>query len=200
MLGALSFAFEVNEGSDRLDPRVWRAIVTGALARSGEGLVVCDVDLGVLFSTPRALHLLGRLGTTEGDRALPECVTLVVRDQLAGTDSSRVDRVPVPRGGAAVLVHSVPLRGVAPARAAVWLREEVLRDDRLYATLKERYAISPRAFHLAQLVRQGLTNRQIAAHLRLTESTVKVYLHQLYRECGVPSRTALIALLDRWSR
>ena len=78
-----------------------------------------------------------------------------------------------------------------------WLREEMRRDDRLYAALNEQYGLSRRAFQLALLVRQGLTNREIARELRLSEATVKVYLHQLYRACGVASRTALIALMER---
>ena len=60
--------------------------------------------------------------------------------------------------------------------------------------------ITPRGFQLAQLVRQGLTNKAIAQQLRLTESTVKVYLHHLYRDCGVSSRTSLVALLERSAR
>ena len=77
------------------------------------------------------------------------------------------------------------------------MREEILRDDLLYASLKEQFGVSPREFQLAQLVRKGLSNRAIAEQLHLTESTVKVYLHRLYRACGVPSRTGLIALFER---
>ncbi len=81
----------------------------------------------------------------------------------------------------------------------IFLREELARDDDLYALLREKFAVTLRGFQLARLVRTGLTNRQIAATLHLTESTVKGYLHRLYRACGVQSRTGLIALLDRLS-
>jgi DNA-binding CsgD family transcriptional regulator len=196
MLGGLTFTYEMHDRTDRLDPHAWRAVLECALARSGEGLVVCDGELTVLFSTPRAVHFLARLGMGP-ERALPEHVAALVNAQLAGRDASRVDRVPPLRSGSAVYLHATPIRGVPPARVALWLREEVLRDDLLYASLKERFGISPREFQLAQLVRKGLSNRHIAEQLRLAESTVKVYLHRLYRACGVSSRTGLIALLER---
>jgi DNA-binding CsgD family transcriptional regulator len=194
-LGALAFDLEMRD--DRLDPRVWRAVLTTALARTGEGLVLCDEELTVLFATPRALHSLVRLGMGPG-RDLPEAVTRLVSAQIERSDPTWQDRVPAVHGSA-VTIHSSTVRGVPPARIAIWLRDEVLRDDRLFAALKERFAITPRRFQLAQLVRKGLTNREIAEQLHLTEATVKVYLHELYRQCGVGSRTSLVALLDRWS-
>lgn len=39
MLGALQLAFEMNDGSDRLDPKVWKAIVTCALTAERRGAV-----------------------------------------------------------------------------------------------------------------------------------------------------------------
>jgi len=196
MLGSLCFAFDMTDRTDRLDPRVWKAAMTCALARSGEGMVVCDADLGVLFATQRAVHLLGRLGM-EPHCPLPEPVVAVVNEQVRLADASRIDRIPGLRGGSAVELQANVIMGLAPARVVLFLREEVLRDDQLFATLKQRFPISPRGFQLAQLLRKGLTNRQIAERLHLTESTVKVYLHQLYRDCGVSSRTALVALLER---
>lgn len=50
---------------------------------------------------------------------------------------------------------------------------------------------------LLHLVRQGLTNKQMAAQLALSEGTVKVYLSRLYEKLGVSSRTqALIAVQE----
>jgi DNA-binding CsgD family transcriptional regulator len=195
MVGSLSFGFDMKDGEDRLQPQAWRAVLMSALAKSGEGLVVCDAELGVLFSTARALHFLSRLGPT-AERTLPSSVASVVDDQLR-TPPSRTDRLPIVQGGGAIYVHAARIRGSAPASVAIWLREEVLRDDHLSAALREKYGVSMRGFQLAQLLRQGLTNRQIGDRLNLTESTVKVYLHQLYRDCGVSSRTALVALLER---
>jgi len=199
MTESLTFGLGLDDGSDRLHPRAWKEALVCALARTGEGLAVCDADLRVLYTTPRAIHLLARLGMGP-ERELPASVANLVSLHLAANDVSRVDRLPAVSGGAPVCVHVDAVRGAPPAKVAIWLKPDQLRDDELYAAMRERYSITPRGFQLAQLVRRGLSNRQIGAELRLTESTVKVYLHQLYRDCGVPSRTALIALLDRIRR
>ena len=40
----------------------------------------------------------------------------------------------------------------------------------------------------------GLSNKQLGQQLNLTEGTVKVHLHKIYRRLGVRNRTALSAL------
>lgn len=198
MASSLTFGFELEDGEDRLEPRAWRAIVTAALARTSEGLAVCDADLRVLHTTPRAVHLLRRLGMGP-DRNLPEALATHLNRTHAANDINRMVRLCAPSGGAICITFD-DLRGAPPARFALWLREDTISDEGLFTALKERCAITARGFRLAQLVRRGLTNRQIAEELGLTESTVKVYLHQLYKDCGVSSRTTLIALLDRFPR
>ncbi|MBS2014827.1 MAG: helix-turn-helix transcriptional regulator [Deltaproteobacteria bacterium] len=198
MATSLTFGLDLDDGEDRLDPRAWKAIVTAALARTSEGLVVCDADLRILFTTPRAVHLLRRLGMGP-DRQLPERLAAHVLHLSAPHEAHRSARV-CALTGSAVQASFDFLRSAPPARIAIWLREDSLGDDVLFTHMKERYRISARGFRLAQLVRRGLTNRQIAEELGLTESTVKVYLHQLYKDCGVSSRTTLIALIERFAR
>lgn len=199
MLAPLAFGLDMTDGSDRLDPPTWRAVALNMLARHGEGIAVCDEQLAVLYCSPRGLHLLGRLGMGP-ERILPRDVANAVEEQLAAEELARVERLPAPAGGGVIELHASRLRSVAPAYAVLCLREEVLRDDALYSVLADRYGVSLRGFQLAQLVKRGLTNREIAEQLHLTESTVKIYLHQLYRACGVSRRTSLVALLDRLSR
>lgn len=198
MASSLTMNFELDDGEDRLEPRAWKAVVCASLARTAEGLVVCDADLRVLHTTPRAVHLLRRLGMGP-DRNLPEAIVAHVIQNSAANDVNRTARICATSGGAVCVTFDL-LRGAPPARFAIWLREDTLGNEGLFAALKERYQITARGFRLAQLVRRGLTNRQIADELGLTESTVKVYLHQLYKDCGVSSRTTLLALLDRFPR
>jgi DNA-binding NarL/FixJ family response regulator len=54
---------------------------------------------------------------------------------------------------------------------------------------KER--LSPRERDVYELLRQGLTNRQIAELLFISESTAKLHAHHIYDKLGVRSRTAL---------
>jgi DNA-binding NarL/FixJ family response regulator len=66
------------------------------------------------------------------------------------------------------------------------------RDDR-------RLLLSPREREVFELLRNGLTNRQIAKILFIEESTVKVHAHHIYDKLGVRSRSALTvqAALER---
>jgi two-component system nitrate/nitrite response regulator NarP len=51
--------------------------------------------------------------------------------------------------------------------------------------------LAPRERQIAELVAQGLRNREIAERLAMSEGTVKVYLHGIYQKVGVENRTAL---------
>jgi DNA-binding NarL/FixJ family response regulator len=48
-----------------------------------------------------------------------------------------------------------------------------------------------REVEIARLVAQGLRNKEIARQLAITEGTVKIHLHNIYRKLGVDSRVAL---------
>jgi two-component system nitrate/nitrite response regulator NarP len=56
--------------------------------------------------------------------------------------------------------------------------------------------LAPRERAIAELVAQGMRNRDIATKLGMSEGSVKVYLHRMYEKLGVGSRTEL-ALLAR---
>jgi DNA-binding NarL/FixJ family response regulator len=54
--------------------------------------------------------------------------------------------------------------------------------------------LTPRQRQIALLVCDGLSNKQLGAQLNLTEGTIKVHLHKIYRKLGVRNRTALSTL------
>ncbi len=197
LFGPLVLSFPMSDGLDRLDARVWRAVLLSGLARNGEGIVISDVANEILFCNPRGAQLLERF--EKPSRILPDILAAIVTKQRENDDGPRSERL-TPSSGSAIYAHIVNLKSAHPARSAIWLREEVLRDERLYDAMHARFGISRRGFQLAQLLRQGLTNRRIAADLGLSEATVKVYLHELYRACGVASRTALVALVEQVGR
>ena len=55
-------------------------------------------------------------------------------------------------------------------------------------------ALTVRERQIALLVCDGLSNKQLGEQLNLTEGTVKVHLHKIYRKLGVRNRAALSAL------
>lgn len=57
---------------------------------------------------------------------------------------------------------------------------------------KAMIPLSRREREVAELVAQGLSNREISAHLKLSQHTVKNYLFQIYGKLGMSSRVDLV--------
>ena len=55
-------------------------------------------------------------------------------------------------------------------------------------------SLSTREREVMDLVAGGLSNKEVAAKLNLTEGTVKIHLHSIFNKTGVANRTALAAL------
>lgn len=52
--------------------------------------------------------------------------------------------------------------------------------------------LSRREQQLVELVRMGLTNKEIAARLNLSEHTIKNHVHRIFRKVGVRDRMAMV--------
>jgi DNA-binding CsgD family transcriptional regulator len=178
-----------------------RTILLATLARQEEGIIVVDAGMDVVFSCDRARALLQRFGCL-GDRderadltggALPTSLVVLVRELAASTATHGTHKL---RGRDMTLQIVIGSLSHSPRRFVLWLRDTPTKDARLFTVMNARYGVTRRAFQLAVLVREGMSNREIATTLRLSLSTVKVYLHQLYRACSVKSRTGLIALMN----
>ena len=57
------------------------------------------------------------------------------------------------------------------------------------------YSLTPRETFVAELLLRGLSNKEIAAHCRISELTVKDHLKHIYQKTGAHQRTALLARL-----
>ena len=69
--------------------------------------------------------------------------------------------------------------------------EHVARSD---ATTAER--LTPQEFQVATLVADGLTNRETAARLYLSQKTIEFHLGRVYRKLDVRTRGELIRLFS----
>jgi two-component system nitrate/nitrite response regulator NarL len=54
------------------------------------------------------------------------------------------------------------------------------------------HELTRRETEVAGLVSQGLANKVVAAQLGVTEGTVKIHLHSIYRKLRVSNRVGLI--------
>ncbi len=87
---------------------------------------------------------------------------------------------------------------------AAWMDEGVEAvAGRYYAELSETFSpLSPREMEILQFVTQGLSNKEIAQHLRISHQTVKNHMTSILRKLAVDDRTqaAVYALRRGWVR
>jgi two-component system nitrate/nitrite response regulator NarL len=90
------------------------------------------------------------------------------------------------------------VREVAAGRQwfPVDLVETALRRDTQQRAESRRFVqrLTEREQEIVLLVAEGLSNKEIARRINLTEGTIKIHLHNIYDKLEVPNRTALTAL------
>lgn len=95
------------------------------------------------------------------------------------------------------LIGAIRAATATPGRNAIVAlpRQALQRTER-----GSRGTLSERQMEILLLAARGLSNRQIAASLRLAETTVKRHLVNVYKKMGVASRSEAInkALSDGW--
>jgi serine/threonine protein kinase len=101
--------------------------------------------------------------------------------------------------------HAIP-PGNYPARAAVSalgeLARQALAEARDLAASFEarpsgRHPFSPREFEVLSLAAEGLTNKEIAYRLGLSERTIQFHLNSVFNKSATSSRTEAVALALR---
>ena len=63
--------------------------------------------------------------------------------------------------------------------------------ERLHRRLRDDYNLTEREVDVANLIRDGLTNRQISEELNIAEGTVKTHLWNLFQKLQVSNRTMI---------
>lgn len=92
------------------------------------------------------------------------------------------------------------LRHVAEGRR--WLPSSIVQPAISRASAAAR-RISPfelltrREKEVARLIADGLSNKEVAGRLAMSEGTVKIHLHSIYSKLGVDNRTAVAILFTR---
>ncbi|OQA22899.1 MAG: Transcriptional regulatory protein DegU [Chloroflexi bacterium ADurb.Bin360] len=96
-----------------------------------------------------------------------------------------------------------------PARAAVAMLGELARQAlseardvaaRVTPSTPAAHPFSPREYQVLTLVAQGLTNREIAYRLGISDRTVQFHINMIFNKTGAQSRTEAVAmaLSRRW--
>lgn len=78
-----------------------------------------------------------------------------------------------------------------PALSMTLFRSLAQRNSTL--SWAEDLGLSPREQQLVELLRERLTNKEIAGRLHLSEQTVKNHVHHILRKTGAQSRSSAVA-------
>lgn len=161
-----------------------------------ERLVTEELDIARAFGRPRhvgvALRAKAALAThTDARRLLTESVEHLERSQARLEHARTLERLGTllledgdRAEGTRVLARAADLAAQCHATAM----STRLGDPGRPAGVN---AFTPAERQVAELASAGLTNRQIAERLYLSEKTVEAHLSRAYRKLGVRSRTQL---------
>jgi DNA-binding NarL/FixJ family response regulator len=176
------------------------ASIDDALAimrRTAVDLVLLDYDLGQrngadFMRDARAAGLNPKvLVVTAGIR--PGQASQLIRDGVAG--------IFLKRDSAASLTASI--HDIEAGRVSFdhhLLREALARDEADASGGAASKALTPRERQVLSHVLEGLANKEIAARLGCSESSVKATLQQLFTKTGVRTRSQLVRVaLERFS-
>lgn len=155
------------------------------VARAHPDVVLCDLRLGEGMDGVAVTRALA------GTPSPPAVVILTTYDHDA--DIVRA----VEAGAAGYLLKDASPREIAAAVTGAAAGETVLSvamTQRVIHTMRHRRAgLTPRELDVLRLVADGLSNRDTAARLFVSEATVKSHLIHAFEKLGVDSRTAAVA-------
>jgi DNA-binding CsgD family transcriptional regulator len=196
----------------------WRSVASVALAQLGEeeralALAKDELQLAQELGTPRAVGIAHRAVALAGpakDRLTGlEAAVAALENGTARLELARVTcelGAELRRRGERSAAREVLRRAHTLAsecgatRLATRARDELSRSGArlIREPVSGVEALTPSEVRVAELVAEGLTNREVAQALFVSEKTVETHLGRVYRKLDIKSRHALPgALADR---
>jgi DNA-binding NarL/FixJ family response regulator len=147
------------------------------------------------------------LGDEQGTAFLEEAKQLRFEGRILMVTAGMGDAVTMRafEGGASgvFLKHSPPAQLIEAihkvTNGEMWLDSRAVRSFVAGASVRTGtepvpQSLSARERNVLKAVFEGLTNKEIAAHLQLSESSVKAVLQQLFEKTGVRTRSQLVRI------
>jgi two-component system response regulator DevR len=127
-----------------------------------------------------------------GMDARPDAFLQAVRDGVAGYVLKDASAIEVASAVRAVASN----QAVCPPDLCLTLFQYVAseRSHALSFRLKHNLGLTRREQQLVQLIGSGLTNKEIASQLNLSEQTVKNHVHRMLQKLGAEDRLAAVEL------
>jgi two-component system response regulator DegU len=179
MRNALRFALEADGGCAVVAEATSGAELLGLLRRVEADVVLLDLTMPPMDGLECLEHLR---------EEHPELVLIVV----SGCDDPRQIEAAFRRGANAFVLKSMD-----PSDLPALIRQTIEGSAFVMARVPKdadpaddwRRVLSERELSVLAFVAEGLTNKQIAARLWLSEQTIKFHVRNVYRKLGVSSRT-----------
>lgn len=191
--------------------------LAGALDRLGVGVFALDGEARVVFSNGSAKAALGDALALAEERLLPRSPSVrkkldqAVRATIDTLSFSQADPAPIvvervaPLGSLAL--HVLPVTRAAAvasdmftrARAlvlAIDLGRDIAADP---AVVRELFGLTLGEARVAALIGAGVSPKDAAQQLGITESTARTVLKRVFSKAGVSRQAELVALLARQS-
>ena len=158
------------------------------LATAGEVIAGGEIDLVVVDGdSDTAIADIAALRPTSERTAFVA--------MLASSDPRAIEPL-VEAGADACISKSVSVADIAPVmrhavRRSVWVRFSLPTPEDTRAPEDAAYALSltRREMQMLTMVGEGMSNKEIARKVWVTEQTVKFHLSNIYRKLGVSNRT-----------
>jgi two-component system nitrate/nitrite response regulator NarP len=172
-------------------PVTHAALLFPSLARYASRLLLLDKAL---------LDELGTQSLSEMRASFPQLRVVLLWDEIC---EPLVREALQDRLHGFLFTHATPelcLRAIrAVSRGELWLSRALLA--KAIASMRAPHAevdeaLTPRQRQIVDFVRRGLTNKEIANHLGITEDTVKKHLQVVFGKLGVHRRALVIARID----
>ena len=167
--------------------------VLEAIETAEPDILVLDVNM----PDPNGMELLRSL-RSGGDRRPVVLVTATISDDaIAEAMELGVNGIMPKDCAATSLIECLEVVGAG----GQWI-EESMRKRGLEHLRQPRPAdstrlarLTPRERTVAELIANGMRNREIGLELGVTEGSIKVYLHRMYEKLGIQTRLELAMLL-----
>ena len=177
----------------------------------GEAEGVADARRALSRLQPDVAVVDARLPDGHGLEVVRACTAAGVRSVVltAIEDDDRARRAVVAAGASAYLVKRLDARHLMDSVRRVGLGEDLLSELDLPASgevaesstisegLPALASLTRREREVLELVADGLTNREIASRLGLSEKTVKNHVTGVLAKLGLPGRTHAATLVTR---
>jgi ATP/maltotriose-dependent transcriptional regulator MalT len=146
-------------------------------ARAAEESIAAGTAIGATLQAACARSLLGRALVAAGDRRRAIEVLRQVERELDACGSVRM--------------RNETRRELRRLGARAEVRGRATADDAGIGSLTDRER------EISELITEGLTNKQIAAHLFLSEKTIESHIRNVFHKLGASSRLEIARIVER---